>query len=161
MNHISREVLSRIFTLVLTVSSLFHMFVADRGISLRNSGHPSRIEITILSSFTNGVRDAFFRFPNPAPLLTTLLIRFDHDVKAPIPESPDGDDTLSLLFGKLLPRLSMLSLKSLRPWTVTLSLTLATLTLTLLYFSANDLYPCLKAVPNLTFLCSAQYHVVV
>lgn len=46
----------------------------------------------------------------------------------------------------------MLSLKSLRPCTVTLSLTLATLTLTSLYLSANDLYPCLEAVPNLTFL---------
>jgi hypothetical protein len=123
--------------------------------------HSCIIEITILSSITNlnSVSDVFFRFPNPAPLLTTLLIRFDHDVKAPNPESSDGDDTFSpcLLFGKQLPT----SLKSLRSWTVTLSLTLATLTLTLLYFSANDLYPCLKAMPNLTFLCSVQHHVVV
>ena len=46
----------------------------------------------------------------------------------------------------------MLSLKSLCPWTVTLSLNLATVTLTSLYLSANDSYPSLRAVPNLSLL---------
>ena len=85
----------------------------------------------------SGMFSFAFRSPNPAP----LLICFDHDVKVPDPESLDGDDTFSLLFGKQLPTLSMLSLKSLRPWTVTLSLTLASLTLTSFNLSANDLYP--------------------
>ena len=109
-------------------------------------------EVTISGPFTDGVKNAFSRFRKPAPLLTTLSIRFDHDVDVPSPESSDEDDTFGLLFGKQLPALLTLSTKSLRPWTACLSETLTTLTLASLYLSANDLYPCLKAVPNLTSL---------
>ena len=116
------------------------------------SSHLQSFEVTISGSFTDKVRDVFSRFRSPAPLLTTLSIRFDHDVKVPGPESLDGDDAFSLLFDKQNPTLSALSLKSLRPWAAILSETLTTLTLASLYMSANDLYPCLKAVPNLTSL---------
>ena len=109
-------------------------------------------EVTISGPFTDSVKDVFSRFRNPAPLLTTFSIRFDHDTDIPGPESSDEDDAFSPLFGKQLPALSTLSLKSLRPWAACLSETLTSLTLASLYLSANDLYPCLKAVPNLTFL---------
>ena len=109
-------------------------------------------EVTISGPFTDGVKDVLSRFRNPAPLLTTFSIRFDHDTDVPGPESSDEDDAFSTLFGKQLPALTTLSLKSLRPWSACLSETLTTLTLASLYLSANDLYPCLKAVPNLTFL---------
>ena len=109
-------------------------------------------EVTILGSFTDGVKNALSRFRTPAPLLTNLSIRFDYDIKVPAPDSSDGEDAFGLLFDKQLPTLSTLSLKSLRPWTACLSETLTTLTLVSLCLSANDLYPCLKAMPNLTFL---------
>ena len=109
-------------------------------------------DVTISGIWTDKLKDVFSRFRSHAPLLTTLSIRFDHDVKVPGPESSDGDDAFSALFGKEHPTLSSLSLKSLRPWAAPLSETLTALTLASLYLSANDLYPCLKAVPNLTFL---------
>ncbi|KAH9988817.1 hypothetical protein BJV74DRAFT_461789 [Russula compacta] len=109
-------------------------------------------EVTISGSFTDQVKNVFSRFRNPALLLKNLSIRFDHDTKVSSQESLDGDDTFGLLFGKQHPNLSALSLKSLRPWTAPLSETLTSLTLASLYLSANVLYPCLKAVPNLTFL---------
>ncbi|KAH9959480.1 hypothetical protein BC827DRAFT_507493 [Russula dissimulans] len=109
-------------------------------------------EVTISGPFTDGVKDLFARFRSSATLLTVLSIRFDYDTRVPGVESSDGDDTFNLLFSKEHPALSALSLKSLRPWTALLSETLTTLTLASLYLSANDLYPCLKAVPNLTFL---------
>lgn len=109
-------------------------------------------EVTILGSFTDHVKNALSRFRTPAPLLTNLSIRFDYDIKVPAPDSSDGEETFGLLFDKQLPTLSTLSIKSLRPWTACLSETLTTLTLVSLCMSANDLYPCLKAVPNLTFL---------
>ncbi|KAI9444087.1 hypothetical protein H4582DRAFT_1059115 [Lactarius indigo] len=98
------------------------------------------------------VKEAFSHFQKPAPLLTTFSIRFDHDAKVPAPESPEAGDAFSSLFGREYPMLSSLSLKSLRPWTSPLSETLTTLTLASLFLSANDLYPCLQAVPNLRFL---------
>jgi hypothetical protein len=109
-------------------------------------------EVTISGSFTEGVKNALSRFRTPAPLLTNLSIRFDYDVKVPGPGSSDGDEAFGLLFDKQLPTMSTLSVKSLRPWTACLSETLTTLILASLYLSANDLYPCLRAVPNLTFL---------
>ena len=109
-------------------------------------------EVTISGSFTDEVKNVFSRFRNPALLLKNLSIRFDHDVKVSSQESLDGDDTFGLLFGKQHPNLSALSLKSLRPWRAPLSETLTSLTLASLYLSANVLYPCLRAVPNLTFL---------
>lgn len=109
-------------------------------------------DVTISGIWTDNLKDVFSRFRSPAPLLTTLSIRFDHDVKVPGPESSDGDDAFSPLFSKEHPTLSSLSLKSLRPWAAPLSETLTALTLASLYLSATDLYPCLKAVPNLTFL---------
>ena len=113
------------------------------------SSHLRSFEVTISGPFTDGVKNLFSRFRNPSPMLSTLSIRFDHDVDVP---NPDEDDTFGLLFDKQLPALSTLSTKSLRPWTTCLSDTLTTLTLASLYLSANDLYPCLKSVPNLTFL---------
>src|SRR6266850_186420 len=111
------------------------MCVVDGDISHcvpRSSGCPSKIAILRLCS--------------------PLSIRFDHDAKVPGPESLDRDDVFGLFFGRQHPALSTLSLKSLRPWAALLSETLTTLTLASLYQTANDLYPCLKAVPNLTFL---------
>lgn len=108
-------------------------------------------DVTISGIWTDKLKDLFSRFRSPAPLLTTLSIRFDHDVKVPGPK-PSGDDAFSPLFAKEHPTLSSLSLKSLRPWAAPLSETLTALTMASLYLSANDLYPCLKAVPNLTFL---------
>ena len=109
-------------------------------------------EVTIAGSFTDAVEAAFAHFHKPAPLLTTLSIRFDPDTKVPASESPDAGDVFSRLFGREHPMLSSLSLKSLRPWTSPLSDTLTSLTLASLFLSANDLYPCFKAVPNLRFL---------
>ncbi|KAH9005633.1 hypothetical protein EDB86DRAFT_1467650 [Lactarius hatsudake] len=116
------------------------------------SSHLRSFDVTISGSFTDAVKEAFSHFHKPAPLLTTFSIRFDHDTKVPAPESPEAGDTFSSLFGREHPMLSALSLKSLRPWTSPLSETLTTLTLASLFLSANDLYPCLQAVPNLTFL---------
>jgi hypothetical protein len=73
------------------------------------------------------------------------------------PESPDEDDAFGLLFGNQHLALSALSLKSLHPWTASLSETLTTLTPASLYLSANDLYPCLRAAPNLTFLALLNF----
>jgi len=109
-------------------------------------------EVTISGPFTDDVKDVFAHFRSAAAQLTVLSIRFDYDARVPGVESSDGDDTFNLLFGKEHPALSALSLKSLRPWTGLLSETLTVLALASLYLSANDLYPCLKAVPNLTFL---------
>jgi hypothetical protein len=116
------------------------------------SSHLRSLEVTISGSFTDKVKDVLSRFQSPAPLLTTLSIRFDHDAKIPGPEFLDGNDVFGLFFGRQHPALSALSLKSLRPWAALLSETLTSLTLASLYQTANDLYPCLKAVPNLTFL---------
>ena len=116
------------------------------------SSHLRSFEVTIAGSFTDAVEAAFAHFHKPAPLLTTLSIRFDPDTKVPASESPDAGDAFSRLFGREHPMLSSLSLKSLRPWTAPLSDTLTSLTLASLFLSANDLYPCLKAVPNLRFL---------
>jgi hypothetical protein len=116
------------------------------------SSHLRSFEVKIAGSFTDAVKNAFSHFHKPAPLLTTLSIRFDHDVKVPPPESLEAGDAFSRLFGREHPMLSSLSLKSLRPWTPPLSETLTTLTLASLFLSANDLYPCLEAVPNLRFL---------
>jgi hypothetical protein len=116
------------------------------------SSHLRTFEVAISGSFTDNVRDVLSRFRNPAPLLTTLTIQFDYDARAPDLEPSDGDDAFSLLFGKQYPILCALSLKSLRPWAALLSETLTSLTLASLYLSANDLYPCLRAVPNLTFI---------
>ena len=116
------------------------------------SSHLRSFEVTIGGSFTDVVEATFAHFHKPAPLLTTLSIRFDPDTKVPASESPDAGDAFSRLFGREHPMLSSLSLKSLRPWTSPLSETLTSLTLASLFVSANDLYPCLKAVPNLRFL---------
>ncbi|KAH9019088.1 hypothetical protein EDB85DRAFT_1896897 [Lactarius pseudohatsudake] len=116
------------------------------------SSHLRSFDVTISGSFTDAVKEAFSHFHKPAPLLTTFSIRFDHDTKVPAPESPEAGDAFSSLFGREHPMLSALSLKSLRPWTSPLSETLTTLTLASLLLSANDLYPCLQAVPNLRFL---------
>jgi hypothetical protein len=116
------------------------------------SSHLRSFEVTIEGSFTDIVKETFSHFHKPAPLLTTLSIRFDADAKVPAFESPEAGDAFSCLFGREHPMLSSLSLKSLRPWTSPLSETLTTLTLSSLFLSANDLYPCLKAVPNLRFL---------
>ncbi|KAI9454499.1 hypothetical protein F5148DRAFT_426302 [Russula earlei] len=116
------------------------------------SSHLRSFEVTISGSYTNGVKDVFSCFRSPAPLLTILSIRFDHDIKVPVPESSDWDDAFNLLFNEEHPALSSLSLKSLRPCKAVLSETLTTLTLASLCLSANDLYPCLNAAPNLTFL---------
>ena len=116
------------------------------------SSHLRSFEVTIAGSFTDAVKDTLSHFQKPAPLLTTLSMRFDPDTKVPAPDSPEEGDTFSRLFGREHPMLSALSLKSLRPWTSPLSETLTTLTLASLFLSANDLYPCLKAVPNLRFL---------
>ena len=116
------------------------------------SSHLRSFEVTIGGSFTDVVEATFAHIHKPAPLLTTLSIRFDPDTKVPASESPDAGDAFSRLFGREHPMLSSLSLKSLRPWTSPLSETLISLTLASLFVSANDLYPCLKAVPNLRFL---------
>ena len=116
------------------------------------SSHLRSFEVTIGGSFTDVVEATFAHIHKPAPLLTTLSIRFDPDTKVPASESPDAGDAFSRLFGREHPMLSSLSLKSLRPWTSPLSETLTSLTLASLFVSANDLYPCLKAVPNLRFL---------
>jgi hypothetical protein len=116
------------------------------------SSHLRSFEVTITGSFTDAVKEALSHFHKPAPLLTTLSIRFDHDAKIPAPESPEAGDAFSRLFGREHPILSALSLKNLRPWTSPLSETLTTLTLASLFLSANDFYPCLKSVPNLRFL---------
>lgn len=94
------------------------------------SSHLRSFEVTIAGSFTDAVKKALSHFHDPAPLLTTLSIRFDHDAKVPAPESLEAGDAFSRLFGREHPTLSALSLKSL----------------------PNDLYPFLKAVPNLRFL---------
>ncbi|KAI0253375.1 hypothetical protein BJV78DRAFT_206512 [Lactifluus subvellereus] len=109
-------------------------------------------EVMITGSFTDTAKDILSRFRDPAPLLVTLSIRFDHDLTDPGLVPLDADDAFGLLFGRQYPRLSSFSLKFLRPWTTPLSETLTTLTLASLFLSANDLYPCLKAVPNLKFL---------
>ena len=116
------------------------------------SSHLRSFEVSIAGSFTDAVEAAFAHFHKPAPLLTTLSIRFDPDTKVPASESPDAGYAFSRLFGREHPILSSLSLKSLRLWTAPLSDTLTSLTLASLFLSANDLYPCLKAVPNLRFL---------
>ncbi|KAF8260304.1 hypothetical protein EI94DRAFT_1748891 [Lactarius quietus] len=116
------------------------------------SSHLRSFEVTIEGSFTDTIKETFSHFHKPAPLLTTLSIRFDPDAKVPSPASGDSGDVFGGLFGREYPMLSTLSLKSLRPWTSPLSETLTTLTLASLFLSANDLYPCLKAVPNLRFL---------
>lgn len=66
-------------------------------------------EVMITDSFTDTVKDVFGRFRDPAPLLTTLSIRFDHDKMVASPVPPDVDDAFSLLFGKRYPRLSSFS----------------------------------------------------
>ena len=109
-------------------------------------------EVTILGSFTDGVKNALSHFHKTAPLLTTLSIRFDHDARIPAPESREAGDAFSHLFDREHPMLSSLPLKSLRPWTPPLSGPLTTLTLALLFLSANDLYICLEAVSNLRSL---------
>ncbi|KAI9462841.1 hypothetical protein BJY52DRAFT_115229 [Lactarius psammicola] len=116
------------------------------------SSHLRVFEVTISGPFTDAVKETFSHFHKSAPLLTTLSIRFDHDTRVPAPESLEAGDAFNRLFGREYPMLSSLSLKSLRPWTSPLSETLTTLTLASLFLSANDLYPCLRAVPNLKFL---------
>lgn len=108
------------------------------------SSHLRSFEVAIEGSFTDAAKEAFSRFHKPAPLLTTLSIRFDPDAGFPASESPEVADAFSRLFGREHPMLSSLSLKSLRPWTSPLSETLTTLTLASLLLSANDLYPCLN-----------------
>jgi hypothetical protein len=50
------------------------------------SSHLRSFEVTISGPFTDSVKNVFSRFRNPAPSLTTLSIRFDHDVRTPSPE---------------------------------------------------------------------------
>ncbi|KAI0263086.1 hypothetical protein BC834DRAFT_889044 [Gloeopeniophorella convolvens] len=109
-------------------------------------------EIVISGLFTDTVKNVLARLRDPAPLLTALAIRFDHDTKIPTPDSADAGDTFTLLFNKELPALSAVSFKALRPWSTLLSEILTSLTLASLFISANDLYPCLKSVPNLELL---------